>query len=147
MRQRFVRTALLGLFWLPLCVAADSRSDAAPAPVVTVFAAASLTNVLQELGDQYTQGSGSKVEFSFAATSMLARQIESGARADIFFSADQEWMDYLDQRGLIQRSSRHDVLGNRLAIDAIMADVVSRGLLGSAIGAGRFMRASHLRAP
>lgn len=85
---------------------------------ITVFAAASLTNVLQELGSEYTAATGNKVAFSFAATSMLARQIESGAHADVFFSADQEWMDYLDQRGLLQKGSRRNLLGNRLALVA-----------------------------
>jgi molybdate transport system substrate-binding protein len=85
---------------------------------VTVFAAASLTNVLQELGGEYTKASGTKVVFSFAATSILARQVESGAHADIFFSADQEWMDYLDQRGLILKGSRRNLLGNRLVLVA-----------------------------
>ena len=85
---------------------------------ITVFAAASLTDVLQELGDEYTKASGTKIEFSFAATSMLARQIESGAHADVIFSADQEWMDYLDQRGLVQKATRRNVVGNRLALVA-----------------------------
>ncbi len=85
---------------------------------LTVFAAASLTDVLQELGDQYTRDTGVKLIFSFAASPMLARQIENGAQADLFISADQEWMDYLDQRGLIQRSSRHNLVGNRLALVA-----------------------------
>lgn len=85
---------------------------------VTVFAAASLTNVLQELSTEYSAATGNKVAFSFAATSMLARQIESGAGADVFFSADQEWMDYLDQRGLVQKATRRNLLGNRLALIA-----------------------------
>ena len=58
------------------------------------------------------------MEFSFAATSVLARQIESGAHADVFFSADQEWMDYLDQRGFVQKPTRRNLLGNRLALVA-----------------------------
>jgi molybdate transport system substrate-binding protein len=116
MRQRFYRTAILALWWMPLTTAANA--DAAKTPVVTVFAAASLTEVLEDIGKKFTDEFGTKVEFSFAATSMLARQVESGAHADVFFSADQEWMDYLDQRGLVQRSSRHNVLGNRLALVA-----------------------------
>ena len=91
---------------------------AANSPALTIFAAASLTDVLQELGNQYTRDTGVKVIFSFAASSMLARQIENGAQADLFLSADQEWMDYLDQRGLIRRASRHNLVGNRLALVA-----------------------------
>jgi molybdate transport system substrate-binding protein len=85
---------------------------------VTVFAAASLTDVLQDLASEYTKETGNKIELSFAASSTLARQIESGAHAHVFFSADQEWMDYLDQRGLIQKATRRDLIGNRLALVA-----------------------------
>jgi molybdate transport system substrate-binding protein len=83
-----------------------------------VFAAASLTDSLQKVSDAYTKSSGVPVKLSFAASSALAKQIESGARADVFFSADQEWMDYLDQRQLIDRKSRGDLLGNRLVLIA-----------------------------
>jgi len=85
---------------------------------ITVFAAASLANVLQELGDAFTKGSNVPVRFSFAASSALARQIENGSRADLFFSADLEWMDYLQARNLIQPATRHDVLGNQLVLIA-----------------------------
>ena len=101
---------------LPL--GASAASDATSTRKLTVFAAASLTNVLQELGNQYTRDTGVQLIFSFAATSTLARQIENGAQADLFLSADQEWMDYLDQRGLIQRPTRHNLVGNRLALVA-----------------------------
>src|SRR5262245_574226 len=85
---------------------------------VTVFAAASLTNVLDELGKDFTKATGVPVRFSFAASSILARQIEAGAGADLYVSADQDWMDYLDQRGLVQKSTRYNLLGNRLALIA-----------------------------
>jgi molybdate transport system substrate-binding protein len=87
-------------------------------PSITVFAAASLTNVLQELGDGFTRDSSIRVRFSFAASSALARQIENGSRADIFFSADLEWMDYLQSRRMIQPATRHDILGNQLVLIA-----------------------------
>lgn len=83
-----------------------------------VFAAASLTDSLQKVSDDYTKSSGIPVKLSFAASSALARQIESGARTDIFFSADQEWMEYLQQKQLINGQSRTDLLGNRLALIA-----------------------------
>ena len=85
---------------------------------VTVFAAASLTNVLEELGGEFTKSTGIPVRSSFASSSILARQIEAGAGADLYVSADEDWMDYLDQRGLIERSTRHDLLSNRLALIA-----------------------------
>jgi molybdate transport system substrate-binding protein len=117
---------ILGVLLL-LCAAAGYRPSAAaqdPNAGITVFAAASLTNVLQELGDAFTKDSSIPVRFSFAASSTLARQIENGAPADLFFSADLEWMDYLQSRQLIQASSRHDVLGNRLVLIAPAASTV-----------------------
>jgi molybdate transport system substrate-binding protein len=89
-----------------------------PRQPLIVFAAASLTDSLQKVSDAYTKSSGMPVKLSFAASSALAKQIESGAQADVFFSADQEWMDYLDQRQLIKRESRADLLGNRLVLIA-----------------------------
>jgi molybdate transport system substrate-binding protein len=81
----------LSLLALP---AAAAGTDKAP---ITVFAAASLTNALQDLGDGFTKETSIPVRFSFAASSALARQIENGAPADIFFSADLEWMDYCNR--------------------------------------------------
>ncbi len=81
-----------------------------------VFAAASLTDVLEEIGREYQSQANVRVTFSFAASSGLARQIEAGARAHVFFSADQQWMDYLQAKGLIDASSRRDVVANRLVL-------------------------------
>lgn len=75
-----------------------------------VFAAASLKNALDEANAAY----GSAVVASYAASSALARQIERGAPAQVFFSADADWMDYLEQKNLVQPGSRRNVLGNRL---------------------------------
>jgi len=95
---------------------------AIPAPAaekaLTVFGASSLTNVLEELGRAYTQRTGVPVRFSFAASSVLAKQVESGAPADVFISADQEWMDYLAGRGLIQTGTRRDIAANSLVLVA-----------------------------
>ena len=106
----------LSLLSLPAAAAA-ATANADKAPII-VFAAASLTNALQDLGDGYTKETSIPVRFSFAASSALARQIENGAAADIFFSADVEWMDYLQSRNLIQRDTRRDALGNRLVLIA-----------------------------
>ncbi|MDP9083045.1 MAG: molybdate ABC transporter substrate-binding protein [Pseudomonadota bacterium] len=110
-------------------------------PPVVVFAAASLTNVLQELGDRFTQESAIPIKFSFAASSALAKQIENGAPADVFFSADIAWMDYLQTRKLIQIATRHDVVGNRLVLIApadskIKLKIEPLFALGAALGAG-----------
>jgi molybdate transport system substrate-binding protein len=127
---------LLSLLALP---AAAANTDKAP---VTVFAAASLTNALQDLGDGFTKETLIPVRFSFAASSALARQIENGAPADVFFSADLEWMDYLQSRNLIQRDTRRDVLGNRLVLIAPSDSLVKLKIepnfaLAAALGKGR----------
>jgi len=71
-------------------------------PELLVLAAASLTNVLGDLSADWQRASGVTVKLSFAASSVMARQIEAGGKADVFVSADQEWMDYLQSRGLIE---------------------------------------------
>lgn len=105
---------MLICLWLALVPSAFAEE---PAPI-TVFGAASLTNVLQDLGDAFTRASSVPVRFSFGASSALARQIESGAPADVFVSADVDWMDYLQQRNLIQAASRHDLVANNLVLIA-----------------------------
>jgi molybdate transport system substrate-binding protein len=110
--HRRILSALLALVLGTAVAAAESR------PPLLVFAAASLTNVLQELGPAFEKESGRAVKFSFGASSALARQIESGAKADAFFAADTEWMDYLQARRLIDASSRANLLGNRLVLIA-----------------------------
>jgi molybdate transport system substrate-binding protein len=130
--------ALLGLTLLASAAGAAATDKAA----ITVFAAASLTNALQDLGDGFTKETAIPVRFSFAASSALARQIENGAPADIFFSADLEWMDYLQSRNLIQRDTRRDVLGNRLVLIAPADSLVKLKIephfaLAAALGKGR----------
>src|SRR5437879_2518015 len=83
-----------------------------------VFAAASLSDALEEVGRAFTAATGVRVAASYAASSVLAKQIEAGAPADAFFSADVAWVDYLEKRGLIQPSSRRDVLRNMLVLIA-----------------------------
>src|SRR5688572_5250388 len=119
----------------PITFAADAQRE----PLV-VFAAASLTDVLQQIGPLYTKQSHVPVKFSFAASSALAKQIESGAQVDVFFSADQDWMNYLQQHRLINPATRKDLLGNRLALIAPKDSKVSLKLergakLRAALGA------------
>jgi molybdate transport system substrate-binding protein len=95
-----------------------AHNDAKASQSIVVFAAASLTDALGEIDQAYTARTGIEVKTSFAASSALARQIESGARAEVFFSADEDWMDYLAQRNLLQGKTRHDVVGNRLVMIA-----------------------------
>lgn len=83
---------------------------------IMVFAAASLTDSLQQIGADYHRETGNNVLFNFAASSTLARQIEAGAPADIFFSADEAQMQNLEKQGLILSDTRRNRLGNSLVI-------------------------------
>jgi len=83
---------------------------------ITVFAAASLTDSLKEIATGYEKTSGDTVRFNFAASNTLAQQIQAGAPADIFFSADEAKMDTLDKAGLIVKDTRKDLLGNSLVV-------------------------------
>jgi len=126
--------------------ARDKPSVDAGRPAIVVFAAASLADVLQELGADFSKSTGVGVKFSFAASSALARQIESGAPADVFFSADLDWMDYLQAHKLIQPESRRDVLGNQLVLIAPAASTLELKIapqfaLAAALGKGRLATA------
>jgi molybdate transport system substrate-binding protein len=85
---------------------------------MTVFAAASLRNALDDVHAAFTKASGVKVTASYAASSALAKQIAQDAPADVFISADRKWMDYLHQNKLIKPDSRVNLLGNRLVLIA-----------------------------
>jgi molybdate transport system substrate-binding protein len=125
-----------------LAVATRTGAQEPRQPVLLVFAAASLTNVLEDLSGAWEKQSGVRVRFSFAASSALARQIEAGGNADVFVSADEEWMDYLASRSLIDDASRRDVAGNRLVLiapaDSPVNFALTPGLdLTAALGDGR----------
>jgi molybdate transport system substrate-binding protein len=97
---------------------------------------------MAELGPLYQRNNGIEVKFSFAASSVLARQIEAGAGAGVFASADQEWMDYLQQRQLIDVASRRNVAGNQLVLvapkDSALQLRITPGMaLVAALGRGR----------
>jgi molybdate transport system substrate-binding protein len=83
---------------------------------ITVFAAASLTDSLKRIAAQYENNTGDKIVFNFGASSTLARQIEEGAPADIFFSADEAKMDGLEKKNLIDPATRKSRLGNSLVV-------------------------------
>lgn len=117
-------------------LAADSKTS------LTVFAAASLTDALKEVDDAYTKANGTEIRASFAASSALARQIEAGAQADVFFSADTEWVDYLQARSLTDASTRQNVLTNKLVLIAgadnkITLKIAPNFPLAAAIGKSR----------
>jgi molybdate transport system substrate-binding protein len=85
---------------------------------ITVFAAASLKNALDETGAAFSKATGIKVVASYEASSALAKQIEQGAPADVFISADLRWMDYAAEHKLIRPETRINLLGNRLVLIA-----------------------------
>jgi molybdate transport system substrate-binding protein len=110
-RRLFLLTAAAPV----LCAARAHAADSAP---VRIFAAASLKTALDEIAAAYGAKTGVAASISYAATSVLARQIEQGAPCDLFISADREWMDYVAARGLIRPESRVDLLGNTLVLVA-----------------------------
>lgn len=98
-----------------LALAPPLRAQA-QASVLTVFAAASLQNAFEDIARLHRQQGLGAVRLVFGASSMLARQIEQGAPAAVFASADEAWMDHLAQRGLVAAGSRRALLGNRLVL-------------------------------
>lgn len=126
----FARLALLiGLTCLPLSALAGQ---------VTVFAASSLTGALEETGTAWRKETGHDLRLVLGGSSALARQIAQGAPADIFISANSEWMDVLDQEGLIRTDSRIDLLGNALVLVAPATMDLGTADLGNA---GWFLKA------
>jgi molybdate transport system substrate-binding protein len=111
---RHLIRAVAGLLILGLVTAPRSAS----AEEIVVFAAASLKDAFDHAVGMFQQQGGEKVSVSYAASSALAKQIESGAPADIFVSADLDWMDYLQQRNLIKPETRKNLLGNHLVLVA-----------------------------
>lgn len=108
---------------------------------VLVFAAVSLKGALDDVSALVAQRTGVALKPSYAGTSLLARQIEAGAPADIFVAADEQWMDYVAERRLIVPASRVDVAGNRLVLiapaDRVPALTIAPGFaLAAALGAG-----------
>jgi molybdate transport system substrate-binding protein len=90
--------------------------SAARAADMLVFAAASMTDALKDIAPIWEKQGGSPLKFSFAASSTLARQMEQGAPANLFISADLQWMDWADQRHLIAAATRRNLLGNTLVL-------------------------------
>ncbi len=123
MRRRALVPGLAGLLL--------SAPPALAQQPVTVFAAASLTDALRDLGAQWAARGNLAPRFSFAASSALARQIEQGAPADLFMSADEAWATYLQERRLLVEVTRSSPIGNALVLvtpaDAPRAVALARG--------------------
>lgn len=106
------------IFTISLLLAAALSNRLAAQDRITVYAAASLTDALEEIARVYEKQTGHSLVFSFASSSALARQIEQGAPADIYAAANEIWMDYLQERSLIEPKSRLEFIRNQLALIA-----------------------------
>src|SRR5271166_3349723 len=125
---------LAGSMWGTAASAKDDK--------LVVFAAASLKEALDEVNAAYQREKGQETTSSYAASSTLAKQIEAGAPADIFISADLDWMDYLAKKNLIKPETRANLLGNRLVLIAPINSTVTLRIepnfpLAQALGSGR----------
>ncbi len=145
-------SALLGALCLVLGAGQTILAGAAEAtppgaaPTLVVFAAASLTEALDAVDGAFSAQTRIPVKTSYAASSVLAKQIEAGAPADAFLSADREWMDYLEQRQLLRPGTRRDLLGNALVLIAPAGSTVQLKIapgfaLAAALGDGRLASA------
>jgi molybdate transport system substrate-binding protein len=137
MPRRLVRGILVALL---LAVAPASRAD------VLVFAAASLKNALDDAAQGFENESGARVRVSYAASSALARQIENGAPADIYISADLKWMDAVQEHGRVTPDTRRNFLGNTLVLiepaSSTLAVVIAPHFpLAKLLGGGRLAMA------
>jgi molybdate transport system substrate-binding protein len=139
-----------------LCLGAALVLAAGPTPAraddVLFFAAASLKNALDAIDAQYQTDTGKHVAVSLAASSTLAKQIESGAPADIFISADLDWMDYLAQKNLIKADTRKNLLGNELVLiapkDSAATIAIAPGFdLAKLLGGGKLAMADTSAVP
>lgn len=115
--QRFTRI-VLALIASLFFVVGPGLARPASAEGILVFAAASLKNALDDAAAAYQKQGGDKISVSYAASSALAQQLENGAPADLFISADLDWMDYAQQHHLIRPATRKNLLGNRLVLIA-----------------------------
>jgi molybdate transport system substrate-binding protein len=116
LRRQFIHRFALSLFAGALLL--SPQVAAAQDKGITVFAAASMKNALDDVNAAYAKATGIRVVSSYAASSALAKQIEGGAPADAFVSADLKWMDYLQDKKAIKDSTRVSLLGNKLVLIA-----------------------------
>ncbi|MGA0596826.1 molybdate ABC transporter substrate-binding protein [Enterovirga sp. CN4-39] len=141
------RREVLGLLGGAAALAAFPRLALAQGGDVVIFAAASLKTALDEISAGWTRDTGKRARISYAGSNTLAKQIEAGAPADLFLSADLDWMDYLAERSLIRPETRLNLLANRLVLVApkdSKADLaLAPGLdLKAALGDGRLAMAN-----
>ena len=119
---------------------------------LTIFAAASLKNALDAAGSAWQASTSGELAISYAASSALAKQIEQGAPADVFFSADRDWMDYLAERNLLKPGSAVELLGNEIVLiapaESKAATIITKDFpLASLLGEGRLAMADAKSVP
>jgi molybdate transport system substrate-binding protein len=141
----------LAVFAVLALLLAPCGAKAQP-PTVTVFAAASLTDAMKQVADAYKARSRASITLSFGASSTLAQQIDQGAAADVFMSADADWMDFLQKNGRIADGSRTNLLGNELVLvagnDAKPAPRIAPHFdLAGALGDGKLAMADPASVP
>jgi molybdate transport system substrate-binding protein len=146
------RRTILAITAAAIAVAAKPTAAQAEARPLLVFAAASLKNALDDIDEAWRRGTGKPTAISYAASSLLAKQIENGAPADLFISADSDWMDYLETRKLIKPQSRSDLLGNSIVLVAPTISTVELTIapgfaLAAALGGGRLAMADPAAVP
>jgi molybdate transport system substrate-binding protein len=139
MNRIFAATLLIVNFWAVTTQAAD----------INVFAAASMKNALDEIGAAYKAKSGTGIVATYAATGILAKQIQAAAPADVFISADEAWMDELAKTKLIVASTLGDIAGNTLVVVKAKGDavVVNIDKLADALGADKIALADIKSVP
>lgn len=114
-------TPLLAIVMMSGFVAGPVAAEQAE---VVVFAAASTTNAITDIGNLYAAKKLGTIKTSFASSSTLAKQIASGAPADVYLSANKKWMDFLADKDVIDKASRFDLLGNRIVLIAPQASAI-----------------------
>jgi len=149
--QRALRTVALVAI-IATAYVARPGSQGREGPGILVFAAASLQTALDAIVVPFQKSTGIRVRVSYAASSALARQIDNGAPADLFISADLDWMDYLAGKKLIRAESRVNLLGNRLVLIAPAAQPVALKIapgfaLAAALGRDRLALADPAVVP
>ena len=145
-RRRFLLTAAFGLFATLGTLGTVLPAIAQDQPVI-VFAAASLKNALDAINADWQKATTKRAIVSYAASPALAKQIEAGAPADVFISADLDWMDYVAQKNLIKPETRTNLLGNRIVLIApktgtTKIKIAPNFALAAALGDGRMSMAN-----
>lgn len=146
-----LKMALAGMM-LVSTLLVGAQAQKTDTTTITIFAAASLKTALDGAAAAYEKSTGNKVVISYAGSSALAKQIEQGAPADIFVSADLDWMDYVQKAKLIKDDTRFNLLGNRLVLIAPKASMVELKIgkdfpLAAALGDNRLAMANVKSVP